>query len=56
VPDNAWYVIPIEVFKDITSVKVFPSSKRRMFRYEKYREAWHYLRETAPPTQNIEEK
>ena len=56
VPDNAWYVIPIEVFKDITSVKVFPSSKRRMSRYEKYREAWDYLRETAPPTQNIEEK
>ena len=44
VPDNAWYVIPIAVFAERTAVKVFPSSRRRMSRFEKYREAWDYLR------------
>jgi len=50
VPDNVWYVIPIEVFLNIGCVKVFPSSKRRMSRYEKYREAWDYFRPEAAPT------
>lgn len=44
VPDNVWYVIPIAEFTDKTTVKVFPSSKRRMSRFEKYRDAWDYLR------------
>ena len=44
VPDDVWYVIPIAVFRTITTVKVFPSSRRRMSRYEKYRDAWHYFR------------
>jgi hypothetical protein len=44
VPDNVWYVLPIELFLTIGAVKVFPSSKRRMSRYEKYREAWEYFR------------
>jgi hypothetical protein len=56
VPDDVWYVIPIEVFKDITTVKVFPSSRRRMSRYEKYRDAWDYFREPKPSTQNDETK
>jgi len=43
VPDNVWYVLPIEVFSTIGTVKVFPSSRRRMSRYEKYREAWCYI-------------
>ena len=45
VPDNVWYVLPIALFSAITAVKVFPSSKRRMSRYELYREAWHYFGE-----------
>jgi len=40
VPDDVWYVLPIDLFRTIGMVKVFPSSKRRMSRYEKYREAW----------------
>jgi len=40
VPEDVWYVLPIQVFKRITGLKLFPSSKRRMSRYEKYREAW----------------
>ena len=40
VPEDAWYVVPIEVFETRTAVKFFPTSKRRMSRFEKYREAW----------------
>jgi len=40
VPENAWYVVPIEAFQGFTSMKLFPSSKRRRSRYERYREAW----------------
>jgi hypothetical protein len=46
VPADVWYVIPIDVFAEITTVKVFPSSRRRMSRYEIYREAWHHF---GPP-------
>ena len=44
VPANAWYILPIEVFADRRSLKLFPSSHRRASRFEIYREAWHYLR------------
>jgi hypothetical protein len=40
VPDEVWYVLPIELFLTIGTAKVFPSSKRRRSRYEKYRETW----------------
>jgi hypothetical protein len=40
VPEDVWYVVPIAVFGAIRAMKFFPSSKRRMSRYEKYREAW----------------
>ena len=42
-PEDVWYVLPIHVFKHIKSVKFFPTSKRRMSRFEKYREAWYVL-------------
>lgn len=44
VPADAWYVIPIAAFAKITAVKVFPSSKRRMSKFEKYREAWELIK------------
>jgi hypothetical protein len=44
VPDDVWYVIPIAAYADKTTIKVFPSSKRRMSRYEIYREAWGSMR------------
>jgi PD-(D/E)XK nuclease superfamily protein len=43
VPADVWYVIPIDAFAAITTIKVFPSSRRRMSRYEIYREAWHHF-------------
>jgi hypothetical protein len=47
VPDDVWYIIPIAEFADKTTVKVFPSSRRRMSRFEMYRDAWDYLRNPA---------
>jgi hypothetical protein len=43
VPDDAWYVIPVEAYGDKSAITVFPSSKRRSSRFEKYRDAWRYL-------------
>ena len=40
VPENLWYVLPIQIFAGIAGAKIFPSSRRRMSRFEKYREAW----------------
>jgi hypothetical protein len=44
VPEDVWYVLPIEVFTTIRSVKVFPASTRLRSRFEKYRNAWDYFR------------
>jgi hypothetical protein len=43
VPEDAWYIIPIEAFEDIGGMKLFPASRRRRSRFEKYREAWCLL-------------
>ena len=41
VPDDVWYVFPIQLFgRKRGAVKVFPSSRRRMSRFETYRDAW----------------
>jgi hypothetical protein len=34
VPDDVWYVLPIALFANIGAVKVFPSSRRRMSKFE----------------------
>lgn len=43
VPEDIWYVVPVEAFQEFTSMKLFPSSKRRRSRHEQYREAWCWL-------------
>jgi hypothetical protein len=43
VPLEVWYVIPIEAFAGIKSIKVFPASRRRRSKHEKYREAWGWM-------------
>lgn len=43
VPEDVWYVIPIGAFDGFTSMKLFPSSRRRRSRHEKYREAWCWM-------------
>jgi len=43
VPEDVWYVVPVAVFEHTSAIKLFPSSRRRMSRFEKYREAWCLL-------------
>lgn len=42
VPENVWYVVPIEVAEGRQSLSFSPSSRRNP-QYEKYREAWCLL-------------
>jgi len=42
-PENAWYVIPIEAFRSVKGVKLFPVRRRRPSKHEKYREAWELM-------------
>ena len=39
-PEDVWYVFPVEVLQGIRSLKLFPGSRRKKSKYEKYREAW----------------
>lgn len=45
VPEDAWYVFPVQVFQKRRSLKLFSGSRRKRSKYEKYREAWWILRE-----------
>jgi hypothetical protein len=38
VPEDVWYVVPVEVFKRVGQIRFYPGSKKS--RYEIYREAW----------------
>jgi hypothetical protein len=44
VPEDVWYVFPVAVFRRYKAMKLFPSSRRRMSKFEKYREAWWLMR------------
>ena len=43
-PLNVWYVIPVHAVRRLRSLKLFPESRRRRSKYEKYREEWGRLR------------
>jgi len=45
VPEDAWYVFPASVFRQVRSMKLYPGAKRKRSRFEKYREAWGILEE-----------
>ena len=45
VPADAWYIIPAELIRGKESLTLYPNSKKA--KYEKYREAWHLLKEAA---------
>jgi hypothetical protein len=40
VPAEAWYLFPVEEFRKYKSMKLFPSSRRRRSKFERFREAW----------------
>ena len=44
VPENAWYVFPVRVIQRMKSLKLFPGSRKKRSKFEKYREAWWILR------------
>jgi hypothetical protein len=43
--DDAWYIIPAQLIQGKRSITLYPQSPTA--KYEKYREAWHLLREAA---------
>jgi len=45
VPEDAWYIIPAKLLRGKRSIALFSESPTAL--YEKYREAWHLLREAA---------
>ena len=44
VPEDAWYVFPAGVFRRVRSLRLYPGSRKKRSRFEKYREAWRWLR------------
>jgi hypothetical protein len=45
VPEDAWYVFPMRVFRKKRSVKLYPGSERKRSKYEEYRDGWWRLGE-----------
>jgi PD-(D/E)XK endonuclease len=43
-PMDAWYLFPVRVVKKLRSLKLFPGSKKKRSKYEKWREAWWVVR------------
>ena len=43
VPVEAWYLFPVAEFRKYKGMKLFPTSKKRRSKFEKFREAWQFL-------------
>lgn len=43
VPEDAWYMFPVSVVQGVRSLKLFPGSKKKRSRFERYRDAWWVL-------------
>jgi PD-(D/E)XK nuclease superfamily protein len=43
-PEDAWYFFPVRVIRRLRSLKLFPASKKRRSKHEKWREAWWVVR------------
>jgi hypothetical protein len=41
---DAWYFFPVRVIQKLRSLKLFPESKKRRSKHEKWREAWWVVR------------
>jgi len=42
-PEDSWYILPIQLFGRIKSVKIITHSKKGIYRFGQYREAWCQL-------------
>jgi hypothetical protein len=52
VPEDVWYIIPAKLLHGKRSITLYPNSKTA--KYEKYREAWHLLREAVEQGEDAE--
>src|SRR5580692_6976586 len=43
-PEDAWYLFPVRVIRKLRSLKLFPASKKKRSKHEKWREAWWVVR------------
>ncbi len=43
-PIGAWYVFPVRVVERLKGLKLYPASRKKRSKYEKYREGWEVLR------------
>jgi hypothetical protein len=43
-PMNAWYVMPVRVVEELKSLMLYPESRGKRSRFERWREAWEVLR------------
>jgi hypothetical protein len=43
IPKDTWYILPIEAFASIRSLRFYPDIDCPRARWESYREAWHLL-------------
>jgi hypothetical protein len=41
---DVWYLLPVEAFAGVKSLRFYPELKGRNPRWERYREAWEWLR------------
>jgi hypothetical protein len=48
IPDDSWFVFPVDVLATVTSPSFRPKKFRRKGIYEPYREAWHLLGSPKP--------
>jgi len=47
VPEDVWYVLPVRELGGLRSLKLFPGSRKKRSKFEKYREAWWVMRAGA---------
>jgi hypothetical protein len=43
-PMNAWYVLPVRVVQELKSLMLYPNSRKKRSRFERWRESWEILR------------
>ena len=49
-PMNAWYVMPVRAVEELKSLMLYPESRGKRSRFEKWRESWEVLRKAARRT------
>jgi PD-(D/E)XK endonuclease len=46
-PMNAWYVMPVRVVEELKSLMLYPESRKKRSRFEKWREGWEVFRKAV---------